>query len=104
MRKNTKINNQPFNGMNFNFLYFKKRKCTSVFKLQLKTAAVEDTSIKLPRPGPIIRDWACIVHTAVIKGQGQVAVNKPVTSRIYTVVNTWPSCSAQILVDGVNLY
>ena len=34
--------------------------------------------------------------------QGHVTVNKPVISIIYIVVHTWPLCSAQSLVDGVN--
>ena len=34
--------------------------------------------------------------------QGHVTVNKPVISIIYIVAHTWPLCSAQILVDGVN--
>ena len=38
----------------------------------------------------------------VLQGQGHVTVNKPVIFRIYIIVNTWPLCSAQILVDGVN--
>ena len=38
-----------------------------------------------------------------LKGQqGQVAVNKPVISRIYIVAYTWPLCSAQIFVDELN--
>ena len=37
-----------------------------------------------------------------IKGQGHVTVNLPVNSRIYIVAHTWPLCSVQILVDGVN--
>ena len=37
-----------------------------------------------------------------LKAQGDVTVNKPVISIIYIVVLTWPLCSAQILVDGVN--
>ena len=37
-----------------------------------------------------------------LKVLGHVTVNKPVISRIYIVVHTWPLCSAQILVDGVN--
>ena len=37
-----------------------------------------------------------------LKGQSHISVNKPVISRIYIVVHTWPLCSAQILVDGVN--
>ena len=36
------------------------------------------------------------------KAQGHVTVNKPVISMIYIVSHTWPLCSAQILVDGVN--
>ena len=42
------------------------------------------------------------VAKSTLKGQGHVAVNKPVTSRIYIVSHTWPFCSVQILVDGVN--
>ena len=42
------------------------------------------------------------VYSVVLKGQGHVTVNKPVISIIYIVVHTWPLCSAQILVDGVN--
>ena len=38
----------------------------------------------------------------VLKAQGHVTVNKPVISGIYIVSHTWPLCSAQILVDGVN--
>ena len=37
-----------------------------------------------------------------LKEQGHVTVNKPVISIIYIVSHTWPLCSAQILVDGVN--
>ena len=37
-----------------------------------------------------------------LKGQCHVTVNKPVISMIYIVSHTWPLCSAQILVDGVN--
>ena len=37
-----------------------------------------------------------------LKGQGHVTVNKPVISRISIVAHTWPLCSAQISVDGVN--
>ena len=33
---------------------------------------------------------------------GHVTVNKPVISKIYIVAHTWPLCSVQILVDGVN--
>ena len=38
----------------------------------------------------------------ILKGQGHVTVNKPVISIIYIVAHTWPLCSVQILVDGVN--
>ena len=38
----------------------------------------------------------------MLKGQGRVAVNKPVISIIYILAHTWPLCSAQILVDEVN--
>ena len=38
----------------------------------------------------------------MLKALGHVTVNKPVISIIYVVVHTWPLCSAQILVDGVN--
>ena len=37
-----------------------------------------------------------------LKGQLHVTVNKPVISIICIVAHTWPLCSAQILVDGVN--
>ena len=43
-----------------------------------------------------------IFKTKMLKGQGHVTVNKPVVSTIYIVAHTWPLCSAQILVDGVN--
>ena len=39
---------------------------------------------------------------SILKAQGHVTVNKPVTSRIYIVSRTWPLCAAQNLVDGVN--
>ena len=39
-----------------------------------------------------------------LKGQSHVTVNKPVISGIYIVGHTLPLCSAQILVDGVNLH
>ena len=39
---------------------------------------------------------------SLLKGQGHVAVKKPVISIIYIVSHTWQLCSAQILVDGVN--
>ena len=38
----------------------------------------------------------------MLKEQGHVTVNKPVISIIYIVSRTWPLCSAEILVDGVN--
>ena len=37
-----------------------------------------------------------------LKGLGYVTVNKPVISMIYIIAHTWPLCSAQNLVDGVN--
>ena len=37
-----------------------------------------------------------------LKAQGLVTVNKPVISMLYIVAQTWPLCSAQNLVDGVN--
>ena len=37
-----------------------------------------------------------------LKGQGRATVNKLVISIIYIVAYTWPLCSAQILMDGVN--
>ena len=37
-----------------------------------------------------------------LKAQGHVTVNKPVISIIYIVSHTWPLCSAQISVHGVN--
>ena len=37
-----------------------------------------------------------------LKGQGHIPVNKPFISKIYIVAHTWPLCSVQILVDGVN--
>ena len=43
-----------------------------------------------------------IFSVSNFKGQGHVTVNKPVISIIYIVARTWPLCSAQILVDGVN--
>ena len=42
------------------------------------------------------------VWKLALKGQDHVTVNKPVISIIYIVAHTWPLCSAQILVDGVN--
>ena len=41
-------------------------------------------------------------NCSLLKGQGHVTVNKPVTSRIYIIAHTWPLCSVQILVDGMN--
>ena len=38
----------------------------------------------------------------ILKAQGHVTVNKPVISVIYIITYTWPLCSAQSLVDGVN--
>ena len=43
-----------------------------------------------------------IVLVWSLKGQGHVTVNNPVISMIYIVAHTWPLCSSQILVDGVN--
>ena len=37
-----------------------------------------------------------------LKGQDRVTVNKPVISRINIITHTWPLCSVQICVDGVN--
>ena len=51
------------------------------------------------------RPWSCtliILDTFFLKGQRHVTVNKPVISMIYIITHTWPLCSAQILVDGVN--
>ena len=42
------------------------------------------------------------VECKTLQGQGHVTVNKPVISIFYIVAHTWPLCSAQILVDGVN--
>ena len=42
------------------------------------------------------------VHWWALQGQGHITVNKAVISIIYIVVHTWPLCSAQILMDGVN--
>ena len=39
---------------------------------------------------------------ALLNGQGNETVNKPVITIIYIVVHTWLLSSAQILVDGVN--
>ena len=44
----------------------------------------------------------CCNWDVVLKGQRHVTVNKPVISMIYIISHTWPLCSAQILVDGVN--
>ena len=53
---------------------------------------------------PILKTKKIIYQSkANLKGRGHVTVNKPVISIIYIVVQTWPLCSAQILVDGVNL-
>ena len=38
----------------------------------------------------------------LVRGQGHITVNKPVISVTYIAAHTWPLCSAQILVDGVN--
>ena len=38
------------------------------------------------------------------KGQGHKTVKNLVISRIYNVAHTWPLCSVQIFVDGVNLH
>ena len=40
--------------------------------------------------------------TLDLKGQGHVTVKKPFIFMIYIVAQTWPICSAQILVGGVN--
>ena len=40
--------------------------------------------------------------TFKLKAQDHVTVNKPVIYIINIVGHTWPLCSAQILVDGVN--
>ena len=37
-----------------------------------------------------------------LQGRDHATVNKPVISIVYIVAHTWPLCSAQILVDGVN--
>ena len=44
----------------------------------------------------------CLEIKFGLKGLGHITVNKPVISIIYIVAHTWPLCSAQILVDGVN--
>ena len=50
----------------------------------------------------VVSSLAFVVAIFILKEQGHVTVNKPVISIIYIVVHTWPLCSAQILVDGVN--
>ena len=40
-----------------------------------------------------------VIH---LKGLGHVTANNSVIPIIYIVADTWPLCSAQILVDGVN--
>ena len=49
-----------------------------------------------------VSDRAVFVERLKLKGEVHVAVNKPAISRIYIVDHTWPLCSVQILVDGVN--
>ena len=46
--------------------------------------------------------FARSIQTSFLKGQGHEAVKKPIISRIHIVAHTWPLCSAQIFVDGVN--
>ena len=41
-------------------------------------------------------------RVGMIKEAGSCNVNKPVIFIIYIAAHTWPLCSAQILVDGVN--
>ena len=48
------------------------------------------------------RTITTVVSYGYLKAQGHVTVNKPVISMIYIASHTWPLCSAQILVDGVN--
>ena len=48
----------------------------------------------------LMRDLGILI--LALKAHGHVTVNKPVISMIYIVSHTWPLCSAQILVDGVN--
>ena len=43
-----------------------------------------------------------LVCSFYLKALGHVTVNKLLISKIYIVSHTWPLCSAQILVDGVN--
>ena len=43
-----------------------------------------------------------MLHYFNLKGQDHVTVNKPAMYIIYIVAHTWPLCSAQILVDGLN--
>ena len=43
-----------------------------------------------------------VMQDVGLKGQGHLTINKPVISIIYIVAHTWPLCSAQILVEGVN--
>ena len=54
----------------------------------------ENVTSSLKRKAPL--------QYGTLKGTGHVTVNKPVISIIYIVVHTWPLCSGQILVDGVN--
>ena len=50
----------------------------------------------------LISEMSFVTLCYGLKGQGHVTVNKPVISIIYIVAHTWPLCSVQILVDGVN--
>ena len=38
----------------------------------------------------------------ILKGSGDVTVNKPVISIICVLIHTWQLCSAKISMDGVN--
>ena len=48
-----------------------------------------------------VSSWQEKTHT-ILRGLGHVTVNKPVISIIRNVAHTWPLCSVQISVDGVN--
>ena len=67
--------------------------------LQVSLAEKTGEGKKVPSPIFAARETC---SKSILKAQGHVTVNKPVISIIYIVSHTWPLCSVQILVDGVN--
>ena len=61
MKKNTRINNQLFNGMDLNFSVQRKSAAVAVFILQLETAAAAAASKQASKQQHKLFKWEMLV-------------------------------------------